>query len=209
MKFSGHNAGEATFKLKASAIGKYPFASLSQTRLDFGDILVGSVSELNLKIRNASQVPVEFSIDRVSNIASQEAKAASPESRRDTDSSNAFSLDFYRGSIPPGEHYLIRVKYIPTLVGVYSCSHFRVNIHGTSTALHFETMGIAMGYDCYLSATTAQFVEVSLGKSTNRIIHIHNDSKTPALFRFINDRKNVFSFSKTVGHVPAESKARI
>ncbi len=123
--------------------------------MDFGDILVGSVSEQALKIKNASQVPVEFTIDRVSNIASQEAKAASPESRRDTDSSNAFSLDCYRGNIPPGEHYLVRVKYIPSLVGTYSCSHFRVNIHGTTVALPFEAMGVAMGYECYLSATTA------------------------------------------------------
>ncbi len=48
-----------------------------------------------------------------------------------------------------------------------------------------------------------------MGKSTNRIIHLHSDSKTPALFRFVNDRKNVFSFSKTVGSVPPESKTRV
>ena len=102
LKLSGQNAGEAVVKVKTSAIGKYPFASLSQTRLDFGDILVGSISDQLLKIKNASPVPVDFSIDRVSDIASQEGQPASPESRRDSDSSNAFTLDFYRGVIPAG-----------------------------------------------------------------------------------------------------------
>lgn len=70
-------------------------------------------------------------------------------------------------------------------------------------------MGLATGYECYLSASSAQFGEVALGKKTNRILHLHNDSKSVALFRFVNDPKNVFSFSKTVGTVPPESKTRI
>lgn len=88
---------EVTKTLKMSAIGKFPFLNLNQTKIDFEELLVGKVESRKLMLKNNSTVPASFSIEKVS------------DDGRDI----AFSLEQYEGEIPVGGSFEITVKYIP------------------------------------------------------------------------------------------------
>ncbi len=58
--------GEETLRvIKMSAIGKYPFLTISQEKIDFESILVGNLAQKDVIFRNNSLVPAHFSIERL------------------------------------------------------------------------------------------------------------------------------------------------
>jgi hypothetical protein len=83
--------------LKLSAIGKYPFLTINQEKIDFETLLVGKVVEREILLKNHSLVPAQFVVEKVN----------------DDGKDVAFSIDFYQGSIPPGATFKIIVKYVP------------------------------------------------------------------------------------------------
>ena len=52
---------------------------------------------------------------------------------------------------------MIRIKYLPNIVGAISASHYWVTIFGTSTSLPFDCVGEASGFEVYFSSQAAQF----------------------------------------------------
>lgn len=46
--------------MKISAIGKYPFLTINQEKIDFETLLVGKVAEKEVLLRNQSLVPAVF-----------------------------------------------------------------------------------------------------------------------------------------------------
>ena len=59
------NEDEKNFKvLKLSAIAKYPLLTIDHTKLEFGDLLVGTSKELKYILWNPAQVPVTFTIEK-------------------------------------------------------------------------------------------------------------------------------------------------
>ena len=59
------NEEDKNFKiLKISAIAKYPLLTIDHTRIEFGDLLVGTSKDLKYVFRNPAQVPVKFKIDK-------------------------------------------------------------------------------------------------------------------------------------------------
>jgi len=179
--------------IKVTAIGKYPYVGLSTHRLDFGELLTGLTSTRDIVLKNPSLVPTEFEIEKVN---------------EESDVLPAFSLDCYKNTIPPNSSFLMKVKYEPTVVGQFSCTHFKVLVKGGNTE-EFSCFGQALGVEVSLSAKSIQFGEVTLGKTTNRVLYVHNASSQDATFQFINDKKNVFSFSKREGTIKPNSDFRI
>lgn len=161
------NDGEdGSHVMKMSATGKYPFVTLSQNKVDFEELLVGKIASKELILRNASEVPTNFIIERVQS-----------EENKDP----AFSLDSYEGIIPPKAAFSIEVKYVPTLVGTFSCSQYKISVRGGNT-LDLTCQGIAKGFDVSLSSKTIHFGEVSQGNTTNRLLNIVNNSELPTSF---------------------------
>ena len=103
-KFSG--AEEGTRVLKLSAIGKYPFLTINHEKFDFETLLVGKVTQKDVILKNNSLVPATFSVEKVS----------------DDGKDPAFSIDNYNGTVPPGASFKITVKYVPSTVGLSSCT---------------------------------------------------------------------------------------
>jgi hypothetical protein len=103
-KFSGAEEGSKVLKL--SAIGKYPFLTINQERFDFETLLVGKVAQKEVILKNQSLVPAKFTVEKLS----------------DDGKDISFSIDNYQGVIPPNMTFKITVKYIPTIVGVTSCT---------------------------------------------------------------------------------------
>lgn len=93
-------------------------------------------------------------------------------------------------------------------MGLFSGTHYKVRIKGGNED-EFSCFGQALGLDVSLSAKSVQFGEVTLGKTTSRVIYVHNASSQSATFQFVNDQKNVFSFSKREGMIKPRSDFRI
>ena len=117
-------------------------------------------------------------------------------------------MNSYNGTIPPNASFTITVKFVPSIVGLTSCSQYQVTTVG-GNQLTFSVKGQAVGYNVGLSVRSIHFGEVQLGQSTNRLLNILNDSELPTSFQFITDNKNLYSFSKVEGIVNGKSSARI
>jgi cilia- and flagella-associated protein 65 len=104
VKFSG--AEEGSKVLKMSAIGKYPFITINHERFDFETLLVGKVAQKDVILKNSSLVPANFTVEKIN----------------DDGKDTAFSIDSYSGIVPPNASFKITVKYVPTVVGLTSCT---------------------------------------------------------------------------------------
>ena len=103
-KFTG--AEECSKVLKMSAVGKYPFLLINHERFDFESLLVGKVASKDVILKNSSLVPSHFSVEKVN----------------DDGKDLAFSIDNYNGVVPPSSSFKITVKFLPTVVGLTSCT---------------------------------------------------------------------------------------
>jgi hypothetical protein len=103
-KFSGAEDGIKVLKL--SAIGKYPFLTINHEKFDFETLLVGKVSEKDVILKNNSLVPAEFNVEKVN----------------DDGKDPSFSIDNYSGIVPPNASFKITVKFVPSTVGMSSCT---------------------------------------------------------------------------------------
>ena len=54
-----------TFNVKISAIGKYPFITVDNKDFDFGSLLVGKSASKDLIVTNSSEVPTNFTIEKI------------------------------------------------------------------------------------------------------------------------------------------------
>lgn len=178
--------------LKMSAIGKYPFLTVSTTSIDFDTILIGKVDSKTITVKNNSLVSGQFTIEKA----------------HDDGKDPSFSLDYYSGDVPPNSLFAITVKYVPSLVGTVSCAKYKLKTVGGNEA-EFSVKGYAEGVTTSLSNKSVHFGEVQIGQTTNRLLNIVNDSDLPTQFQFMNDKKNIFSFSKIEGVVNAHSSTRI
>ena len=141
VKFSG--AEEGTKVLKMSAIGKYPFLTINQEKFDFEQLLVGKVTSKDVVLKNNSLVPAHFIVEKVN----------------DDGKDVAFSIDNYNGVVPPNASYKITVKYVPSVVGLTSCTQYRVKTVGGND-LSFSCIGHADGFNVNLSVKSIHFGEV-------------------------------------------------
>lgn len=179
--------------IKVTAIGKYPYIALNSHKLDFGELPTGLSITKEIILKNPSLVPAEFEIE---------------EENEEADVLPAYSLDCYKSVIPPNSSFLVKVKYSPTIVGLYSCVHYKVRVKGGNED-EFTCLGQALGLQVSLSTKSVQFGEVTLGKTTSRVVYVQNLTKQQAIFQFVNDKKNVFSFSEREGVVKPKSDYRV
>ncbi|KAL4426641.1 hypothetical protein ABPG74_018719 [Tetrahymena malaccensis] len=178
---------------KVSAIGKYPYISLSTQKLNFEQLLIGKQLVKEITIKNQSQVTATFSIVK---IVDDEYK------------DNAFSLDVNQGEIPPKSSFLVKVTYTPMVVDLISVVHYKVICPGGND-LVFACSGNAVGFDVRLSAQSINFGEVKIGNETSRLLTIQNMSDLPTSFQFSTDQNNIFAMSQVRGVIKPKSNARI
>ena len=188
-----HIPNEDSKIIKISAIGKYPFLSLSTSKLDFGTLLVNKQVTKELVIKNQSQVAARFDIKQVQD---------------DEFKDRAFVLDIRTGEIPAKSSFLIKVTYKPTVVNLISVAHFNVECPG-GNQLTFECSGVGTGYLVFLSTQTMNFGETRLGSEKSHLLTIQNESETPTKYEFFNEEGNIFSLANKKGVVPSKSNARI
>ena len=179
--------------IKLSAIGKYPYIGLSTNKLEFDKLLVGKKVSKELIIKNQSQVPTSFQIQKTDD---------------DSFKDNSFSIDVTNGEIPPKASFLVKVTYSPSIVNLISCTHYNIICTGGNT-IQFESKGEASGLDIKLSADSINFGEIKLGSTTSRMLLLQNDSDLPAVFQFYSDKKSIFGLSHTTGTINSKSTFRV
>ena len=188
-----HVINEPDRVVKLSAIGKYPFITINTAKLDFESLIVGKKEVKELLIKNQSPVPAAFQIHRL---------------EEDNFRDHSFSLDYYRGEVPPKAAFLIKVTYNPAIVDLISCTHFKIDCTGGNT-VDFECKGVASGVDVAFNQKSVNFGEIKLGQQTSRLLVLQNSSDIPAQFCIFNDKHNIFSFSSMVGTVNPHSTYRL
>ena len=88
-----------TRTLKVSAIGKYPFITLSHENIDFKSLLVGKSEEKIITVTNSSLVPTSFTIEKVN----------------DDGKDKSMHLSHTSGELIPGGYQKITITYTPLI----------------------------------------------------------------------------------------------
>lgn len=217
-----HVAGlpDSPVLFKLSGIGKYPFVSLSDTKVDFGSCLPGKPHVKEVVLRNQSFVPAAFTISRV-----------------ERDIAAAHTVTPVAGTIPPGEAATLRVRYTPRSVGQFSCDSFAVTTPGGNNT-RLESAGFCAGPVVKVVSTKkssiVQFGEAAIGPGASgsgasgsgastaaaaaggstaaaaaaaaptRALRLANASDVPVVYQFVADPDGEFEFPEgTVGTIPA------
>jgi len=197
---------------RLSAIGKYAFISLSETALDFGEVLTGTRPESIKKemiLKNTSVVPAEFSMVR-----------------HEADQDPAFELFPSSGVIPPQSDVTITVKYHALGAGCYNLDRFTFLTPGdcrTSVTLSGTAMApkvtlakepaitqSAAGPDGSIAFSEAapgnslNFRDVEVGKGETRILQLKNTSQKDVHFSILTGADGMFRCSPMRGVIKAE-----
>lgn len=102
-----------------SAIGKYAFFTLSETTVDFGEVLTGTPAESiprDVLLRNNSVVPAEFKLIR-----------------HDNDRDEAFDVTPKEGVIPANGVLTVNVRYFSLAPGSFSLDRYTYKTPGGCT----------------------------------------------------------------------------
>jgi len=93
------NGQELTRSLKVSAIGKYPFITVSTEMLDFDELLIGKTATKEVTVTNSSPVPLSFTIERMN----------------DDGKDNSISLSHDQCNLLPNTSNTVSVTYTPLI----------------------------------------------------------------------------------------------
>ena len=177
--------------MKVTGIGKYPFISLEQKAIDFGEIVVGQTRETYLRLSNHSLVPATFN-----------------GRRGKVEHDGVFTMAPMKGRIPPGGKEDIKLTYTPQAVGTFTSEEFVFTAMGGNTAI-LKCQGTAMSTVVSMSADAFNFGSVKQKESASRVLYIKNHSDVPVPYQFIAEYLNVFSFDTISGFVAPHSQKHV
>ncbi len=203
---------EPILTTRLSAIGKYAYISLSESELNFGEVLTGTAPESIKKemvLKNTSAVPAEYSMVR-----------------HETDQDSVFELFPSSGVIPPQSDVTVTVKYHALGTGCYNLDRFTFLTPGdcrTSVTLSGTTMPckIALAKEPAITQSTAgpdgsitfpeaapgnslNFRDVEVGKGETRIMQLRNTSQRDVHFSILTGADSMFRCSPMRGVIKAE-----
>jgi hypothetical protein len=104
--------GEGQRVIRLSAVGKYPYISVSSQEVDFGDVLVTKQVSKEIILKNNSEVPAQFNLQNV--LSSEEFN------------DNFYSFNPERGVVPAKMSYAVKVLYQPKFVDSHTLSLARL-----------------------------------------------------------------------------------
>ena len=211
---------------KISGIGKYPFISASDTRLDYGTVLFRSgkgnnaIHEKEFELRNQSFVPATFQILPSRGITGFPVFSFTPD----------------RGVIAPESHLIVKVRYKPVAPRAYTCDRFKIITPGGND-VEITCVGQSDGPAVTLArkeapsrssgagksekeeegfvkpklsrSSSLQFGDVKIGRSTSRVVYLTNHSEIPVPFQFIVEDKGTFFFNRTAGIIPPKLQTHV
>jgi cilia- and flagella-associated protein 65 len=203
---------EPTLVTRLSAIGKYAYISLSESEVNFGEVLTGTHADAHIKeivLRNTSVVPAEFSLVR-----------------HETDADSVFELYPKEGVIPPQSEQIVSIRYHALAFGSYSLDRFTYITPGdcrTSVAISGTCMPakVTLQKEAAMTpgtvvvdgnvvfpdgapANSLNFRDVELGKAETRILQVRNRSDHDVYVNICTGSDGVFRVDPPRGVIKAE-----
>lgn len=193
---------QPVLEMKLSAIGKFVHITLSEDRLDFGEVLAGSpVSEevtREVIVSNNSVVPATVEILRV-----------------EGDCEPVFSIHPRQILVPPQGEMPVHVVFNARAAGTYTAEHLefvtpggnrpRILLTGSATSpvvrVFKKEDPFAQGFGV---PNSVNFGSVSVGRTQTRALFIENTSESPLAYQFVMDDGGSFTLSKYQGILPAK-----
>jgi len=203
---------QPVLEMKLSAIGKYPHIVLSESRVDFGDILVGTPTGSEdvmreVTITNQSVVPATVRVLR-------EAE----------DCDAAFSLYPDVLIVPPHGEATVRCAFAARSAGNYSADHYsfvtpggnkpQLLLTGTATSPQVSVFKKEDPYAHGLGVpNSVNFGAVEVGHACSRAVFLKNESDLATTFQFVLapavERGATFVLSQYSGVLPAKLQVPI
>ena len=203
---------EPILTTRLSAIGKYAYISLSETEVNFGEVLTGTPAESikkELILRNDSVVPAEYALVR-----------------HEVDADAVFDLTPESGVIPPQSELVITVRYHALGAGSYSLDRYtfitpgdcRVSVTLAGTSLPCKvllskepalTSGAIAADGSVLFSEAApgdslNFRDIEIGKSETRVLQLRNTSARDVHFSILTGADGLFKVNPMRGIIKAE-----
>lgn len=200
---------------RLSAIAKFAYLTLSEAKIDFGEVLSGTSPDdrpQEVLLRNSSVVPAEFEL-----------------SRHDNDRDEVFDVQPRRGVVPARGAVPIKVRYSALASGCFSADMYTFRTPGNSRTT-LTCTGLSMppviSFRKQLASTKAagehtmdldalldgpsgaptnsiNFGEVEIGKITTRIFYLKNSSARDTVYSIVADENGVFQMDPRQGVIPA------
>ena len=193
---------QPVIETKLSAVGKYVHISISDDRVDFGDVLAGALiteeTTREIVISNRSVVHARVEVCRV-----------------ERDCEPVFAVHPTSLIVPPKSELPVQIQFHARSAGTYTAEHLefvtpggnrpRLLLTGSSVA---PVVRISKQEDPYAKgfgvSTSINFGSIPVGKKCDRAVFLSNDSDRPLHFQFVCDHGGVFTLSKYRGVLPAK-----
>jgi len=181
--------------IKMSAISKYSYLKIQKSAFDFGNVLIGKKSTLDLVITNPEKVSARFKIIR----------------KGDTNygnNINYFSLSDSEGLVPPSSAFLVKITYHALFVNHFSCENFDLVVQGGNKE-SFSCLGNSLALNTSVNNKTIDFGSIELEGSSSKSIRLLNDSDLDTNYQFFYSNPGPFYVGEMEGVIPARSNTRI
>ena len=197
---------------RISAIGKYTYIVLSESVVDFGEVLSGNSADSTKKeiiLKNNSVVPAEYELVR-----------------HESDTDEVFEISPRAGVLPPQSQVPIIVMYSALASGCYSLDRYTFRTPGgCQTMLTCQGTSLPSIISAYKDTETGislngpiespegspgnaiNFRDIEIGKTETRIMFLKNDSKKDAAFNILCGATGIFQVAPLQGVIPALSQA--
>ena len=191
-------------ELSLSAIGKFAHVTLSEERLDFGEVLAGTPFgedvTRELTVCNRSVVPASVHVRRV---------------EQDRDPCYFAQPDQF--IVPPQGEIVVRITFLARAAGTYSADHLdfvtpggnapRVLLTGAAVSPDVKVYKKEDPYALGLGVpNSVNFGSVKVGDGQTRAFFLQNKSERPLNYQFLLEKGGSFSVSKPQGILPAKFK---
>jgi len=181
--------------LKISAISKYSYLRIQKGLFDFGNVLIGKKSTMDLVVTNPEKVYAKFKVIR----------------KNESSYGNTlkyFTLSDTEGLVPPNSAFLVKITYHAMYANLFSCENFELSVQGGNKE-NFSCIGNSLSLNVSVNSKTIDFGSIELEGSSSKSIRLLNDSDLETDYQFFYSNPGPFFISEMEGSIPARSNTRV
>jgi len=181
--------------IKICAISKFSYIRIQKNLFDFGNVLIGKKTQLDLIITNPEKVVAKFKIVKKSD---------------ETGHSNLkyFSLSETEGIIPPNSAYLVKITYNAKFVNLFTCDNFEISVLGGNKE-RFSCIGNCLALNTTVSTRIINFDSIEVNESSTKVIRLINDSELDTTYQIFYNNQSPFTITETQGIIPSRTNVRV
>ena len=114
---------------KVTGIGKYPYLKLSDTEIDFGEVLVGRTVEEEIRVTNQSIVGVSYAVER----GAAEHDHVYRVSAGGSGSGSGGGGHHNSGHLAPETYDVVKVSFTPAMTGTFTANRSSLSLRAETS----------------------------------------------------------------------------